>query len=57
LLHATSTELFAQIDSVDCPVGYACLTLPAAHNLLRIPGVQPEVRMIARKIRDRDLVR
>jgi tetratricopeptide (TPR) repeat protein len=54
---AITTELFAQIESVDCPVGHACLTLPAAHNLLRIPGILPEVRMIAREIRDRDLVR
>jgi tetratricopeptide (TPR) repeat protein len=52
---AIATELFAQIDSVENPVGYACLTMPAALNLLRIPEMPPEIRQLARAVRDRDL--
>jgi hypothetical protein len=54
---AITTELAAQIESVDNPVGYHCLTLPAAFNLLRIPGIEPEVRRMAREIRNGDLAR
>jgi hypothetical protein len=52
---AIENELLAQIDGVANPIGYLCLSLPAAINLLRVPGVSLQTQQRARELRNDDI--
>jgi hypothetical protein len=51
---AIENELLAQIDAVANPIGYLCISLPAAINLLRIPGISLQAQQRARGLRNDD---
>ena len=53
---AIGAELSAQLGALPNPIGYMCLTLPAALNLLRIPELAPQLREAALRIRNEDLL-
>ena len=52
---AIADELLAQIDALENPIGFMCISLPAALNLMRIPGISGEAQRRARDLRRRDM--
>jgi tetratricopeptide (TPR) repeat protein len=52
---AIENELLAQIDGVANPIGYLCISLPAAINLMRVPGVSLQTQQRARELRNDDI--